>query len=55
MKMDEIVLVLKDCRHGIPKFLCRRCAPRSAPQHVEKRERVHLSPEAVAELHNNSD
>ena len=29
MKMDDIVKILKDCRHGMPKFLCRRCTPRS--------------------------
>jgi hypothetical protein len=28
MKMDDIVQVLKECNHGVPKFLCRRCLPR---------------------------
>ena len=31
MKMDDIVAILKECSHGVPKFLCRRCSPKSAP------------------------
>ena len=55
MKMDDIVAVLKECSHGVPKFMCRRCSPKSAPEYVQEVERkkvkrYRLSPDRAREL-----